>query len=96
MRRRVVLPEPLRPRMAVVDPSSSVREIPSSKRLPPGNAKETLWNAIAGVGAGFGAGTVKSNLLISIYERERQVLRLHRLHKAQPVWLLMNKDMETE
>ena len=59
MRRRVVFPEPLRPRMAVVVPSSREREMRSRRSWPLARAKETLRKWMAGVGGGG----VKSDLL---------------------------------
>ena len=47
VRRRVVLPEPLRPRMAVVVPSSMVSDISSSSRRPWGVEKARLRNSMA-------------------------------------------------
>ena len=64
VRRRVVLPEPLRPRMAVVVPSSRVREMRSSRRWPSGSAKETLRKSMAGMEAGLVAEVVNSDLLV--------------------------------
>src|SRR6266568_2818366 len=53
VRSSVVFPDPLRPRTAVVVPSSNTSEIPSSSCLPPAAATHTFRNSIAALIAAF-------------------------------------------